>query len=194
MAQISNIEEFKSRLVDGGARPTLFYVTCNFPTSGSVATDKDGLTTLSYMAKAASIPESIVSNIDVGFFGRRVKLAGDRTYNNWAVSIINSEDFRIRNAFEEWHSALNAPVSNTRGLPGIASYKKDVTVTQLSQDGFAVRTYKLIGVFPIQIGAIDLSWDNQNTIEEFPVTFAYDYWTLQEGASTPIGPLPTLTI
>jgi len=183
MATISNIEEFKTRLVNGGARPTLFYVTCNFPNNSSSAAGKEELTSMSYMAKAASIPESIISNIDVGFFGRKVKLAGDRTYNNWAVSIINSETFDVRSAFEEWHFDLNLPVSNIReaSMTQILNYKKDVTVTQLSQNGLPLRTYRMIGAFPIQIGAIDLSWDNQNTIEDFPVTFAYDYWILDQG-------------
>jgi len=176
---IGNIEEFKARLINGGARPTLFYVSCAFPNlNNSSAAGKEDLTNMAYMCKAASIPESVINAIPVGYQGRTVKLAGDRSYNNWAVSIINTEDFAIRNAFENWHFQLNLPVDNIRvpNMVPLLNYKTDVIVTQLGQGGEEIRSYRMVGAFPLQIGAIDLSWDNLNTIEEFPVTFAYDYW------------------
>lgn len=182
---ITNIEEFRSRLVTGGARPTLFRITNPFPrTLGADATD------LSYMAKAASIPEEIISQISVGYFGRKIKLAGDRTYRDWNLTIINDETYSIRNVFEIWHNLLNSPEGNVRAFsyvnPNI--YKTDVIVEQLSQSGDVSRMYNLVGAFPIRIGDIRLSWDEQNTIEEFDVTFAYDYFTSPANPSSS-GPL-----
>ena len=178
MVAIPNIEEFKARLINGGARPTMFSVSCTFPNTEGNASGKNELTYLSYMAKAASIPADTIGQIPVGFFGRKVQLAGDRSYSNWGVSIINSEDFIVRRAFEDWHFHLNAPVANVRNpaLLALRNYKTDVTVTQLGQDGRELRSYRMIGAFPAQIGEITLSWDVQNTIEEFDVVFAYDYF------------------
>ena len=177
---ITNIEEFKSRLITGGARPTLFRIENPFPSHlGADATD------LSYMAKAASIPEEIISPISVGYFGRKIKLAGDRTYRDWNLTIINDEMYSIRTVFETWHNLLNSPAENVRDLSFLNPliYKTDLVVRQLSQSGFQPQIYKLIGAFPIRIGDIKLSWDDQNTIEEFDVTFAYDYF-LSGGVNT----------
>lgn len=187
---ITNIEEFRSRLVTGGARPTLFRITNPFPSTLGADAEE-----LSYMAKAASIPEEIISPISVGYFGRKIKLAGDRTYRDWNLTIINNEMYSIRNVFESWHNLLNSPEGNVRAFSYINPniYKTDVNVEQLNQGGDISRIYKLVGAFPIRIGDIRLSWDDQNTIEEFDVTFAYDYFTSPANPSSS-GPLigPTL--
>jgi hypothetical protein len=188
MTGITNIEEFRSRLVTGGARPTLFRILNAFP--NTLRADAEGL---SYMAKAASIPEEIISPISVGYFGRKIKLAGDRTYRDWNLTIINDEAYSIRSAFESWHNRLNSPEGNVRAFTYINPnvYKTDVKVEQLSQSGDVSRLYNLVGAFPIRIGDIRLSWDDQNTIEEFDVTFAYDYFTSPANPSSsnaPVGP------
>ena len=45
------------------------------------------------MCKAANMPASNVASIDVPFRGRIFKVAGDRTIDNWTVTIINDEGF-----------------------------------------------------------------------------------------------------
>jgi hypothetical protein len=178
MALITDIEEFKGKLSTGGARPTLFYITNPYP-AGFIGNDNPGaLSQLSYMARAASIPEEIISPISVGYFGRKIKLAGDRTYRDWSLSVINDEMFSVRRLFESWHFNLNAPVENkrTEDFTSPNSYKASLRVNQLTQEGSIAATYIIEGAFPIRIGDIKLSWDDQNTIEEFDVTFSYDYF------------------
>ena len=84
---------------------------------------------------------------------------------------------------EEWSHAINGAVSNLRNL-GSASpslYKTDAQVTQFSKTGVPVRVYNMVGIFPQEIGAIDVGWDNNDQIEEFPVTFNVDYWEVSGG-------------
>ena len=169
-----NINEFKSQLVGGGARPTLFQVQITNPVL-PVADFK-----IPFMVKTAALPGSTLGSYVVPYFGRQVKYAGDRTFEDWPVTIINDEDFLIRNAMEAWSNAINSHDSNTRALP--QSYKSNAIVTQYSKDGRALRTYVFEGMYPVAIDAIPLAWEQTDTIEEFGVTFQYDLWRV-EGAT-----------
>ena len=179
-----NINDFKTRgLTLGGARPALFQVDFNVP-RGITGVNGQSLQSVSYVCRAAEIPASTVGSIDVSYFGRRIKLAGDRTFNDWTATFMNDEDFGVRTLFEAWSNGLNRLVTNVRD-PGAASdagngttggYKADLTVNQYGKDGTLLRKYRIVGAFPTEVGTISLDWESQNQIETFPVTFAYDYW------------------
>lgn len=171
-----NIATFKSRgLVYGGARPSLFEVVLTPPTNLSL--NAAALQKFVFTCKAAELPESTISNIEIPYFGRRIKVAGERSFSDWSVTIMNDEDFGVRSMFEAWHNAINTIVSNVR-LPQVSAeqYKTLMDVTQYSKDGDVLRTYQLVGAFPTQVSGITLGWDSQNAIEEFTVNFSYDYW------------------
>ncbi len=168
-----SINEFKSRLTYGGARPTLFQVQLSNPIA-PLANLK-----VPFMAKAASLPASTIGQIEAPFMGRKVKYGGDRSFEPWTVTIINDEDFQIRNALEAWSNAINTHVSNDRALP--QNYKSDAIVIQYGKDGRILRQYSFQGLFPQNISDIPLAWEQQDTIEEFTVTFDYDLWVINGG-------------
>ena len=170
---VFSINEFKSRLVGGGARPSLFQVQITNPIL-PISDFK-----LPFMVKTAALPASNVSSYPVPFFGREIKYAGDRTFEPWTVTVINDEDFAIRNAMEAWSNALNSHVSNTRALP--QQYKSDAIITQYGKDGRTLRIYNFEGLFPINISEIGMAWEATNQIQEFSVTFDYDLWTIVGG-------------
>lgn len=172
-----NINGFKHYgLVHGGARPSLFTVQLNLPPN--IGLDPQSATKFRFLCRSAALPESTVASIDVPYFGRKIKIAGDRTFQDWSVNVMNDEDFNLRGMFEAWSNALNRMVANVRD-PGISSeqYKVDLEVFQFGKDGEIIRSYILNGAFPTQIGAIALDWDSANQIESFSVNFAYDFWT-----------------
>jgi hypothetical protein len=169
-----NINEFKSQLVGGGARPTLFQVQITNPIT-SAADLK-----LPFMVKTAALPASNVGFYPVPYFGRQIKYAGDRTFEPWTVTVINDEDFLIRNAMESWSNAINSHDTNTRALP--QQYKSNAIITQFSKTGAALRTYVFEGIYPENIEGIPVSWEAVDQIEEFTVTFQYDLWRV-EGAT-----------
>jgi hypothetical protein len=171
-----NISTFKSNgLVYGGARPSLFNIFLSVPQG--IGIDNTSVDKFRFVCRSAELPESTVSAIDVPYFGRKVKVAGDRSFGDWSVTVMNDEDFAVRSMFETWSNALNRMVSNIRD-PNVAAenYKTDLEVIQYGKDGSAIRSYMFVGAFPTSIGAISLSWDSASSIEEFPVTFSYDYW------------------
>jgi hypothetical protein len=168
-----SINEFKSQLVGGGARPSLFQVQITNPIVG-VADFK-----VPFMVKTAALPASTVNSFPVPYFGRQVKYAGDRIFDQWTVTIINDEDFLVRNAMEAWSNAINSHVSNTRALP--QQYKSDAIITQYSKDGSTLRIYNFEGLFPINVSEIGMAWEATDQIQEFTVTFDYDLWTIVGG-------------
>lgn len=164
-----SINDIKSQLTFGGARQNLFQV--QITNKGNNTADFK----VPFMVEAASIPASNLGTIEVPYFGRKLKLAGDRVFDTWAVNIINDEDFLIRNAMEDWSGKINKLQSNVRTL---ADYKSTAQVTQFSKSGFPIRVYQFIGIFPASVGNIDLNWAANDQIESFPVQFQYDYWTV----------------
>ena len=172
-----NINEFKSQLTGGGARPTLFQVQILNPV------DPTADFKIPFMVRAAGIPSSTVGSYEVPYFGRQVKYAGDRTFEDWTVTIINDEDFAIRNALEAWSNSINSHDGNTRALP--QDYKTNAIITQFSKDGSALRSYVFEGMFPVSIEGIEMDWSSTDAIEEFTVTFQYDLWKVEGATGIP---------
>ena len=171
-----NISTFKSRgLVYGGTRPSLFSVTLSVP--GGLGIDNVSVDKFRFLCTSAELPSSSVSAIEVPYFGRRIKVAGDRAFSDWSVNILNDEDFSIRSLFELWSNALNRLVANVRD-PAITEeqYKTDLQVIQYSKDGSAIRSYSIVGAFPTSVSGIGLDWSSTNQVESFSVSFSYDYW------------------
>ena len=190
MARLKTISQFKSALSGGGARPNLFEVELTtFPSGISWDADK-----FKYLCKAAALPASNISPIDVPFRGRIFKVAGDRTIDTWTVTIINDEDFKLRRAFEAW-TELIAKLDNNLGATQPAAYMSNATVYQLGRgaqinsttsagsDSSILAAYKFVDIFPTSVSNIDLSYDSGDTIEEFTVEFQVQSYEIISGST-----------
>jgi hypothetical protein len=174
-----NIQEIRSQLVLGGARNSLFQVQIANPANGA------GDVKVPFMVKAAQIPASTLGMIEVPYFGRKIKIAGDRTFAEWTVTVINDEDFLIRNAMEQWMHSINSHAGNIREF-GSASpllYKSNAQITQFSKTGVPIREYTFNGMFPTEVSTIEMAWETTDAIEEFTVTFQYDFWEVSGGVT-----------
>jgi hypothetical protein len=174
-----NIQEIRSQLALGGARASLFQVQIANPANGA------GDVKVPFMVKAAQIPASTLGMIEVPYFGRKIKIAGDRTFAEWTVTVINDEDFLIRNAMEQWMNSINSHAGNIREF-GSASpllYKSNAQITQFSKTGVPIREYTFNGMFPTEVSAIEMAWETTDAIEEFTVTFQYDFWEVSGGVT-----------
>jgi len=167
---ILGVDDFKSKLRGGGARPNLFKATVNFP--GYAGGDVE-LT--SFLCKTAQLPASVMNVIEIPFRGRQLKIAGDRTFETWTVTILNDTDFSIRNAMERWMNGINAHAANT-GLTNPVDYQADLIVEQLDRDESVVKKYNFRGCFPTNISAIDVNYETVDQVEEFTVEFQVQYW------------------
>lgn len=167
---ILGVDDFKSKLVGGGARANLFKATVNFP--GYAGGDVE-LT--SFMIKAAQLPASIIAPITIPFRGRQLQIAGDRTFEPWTITVINDASMNVRNAFERWMNGINQHNANT-GLTNPTDYQADMVVEQLDKAGEITKRYDIRGSFPTNISAIEVSYDSENVIEEFTVELQVQYW------------------
>lgn len=169
------VNEFRSQLTGDGARPNLFEVTMPFPEFSDPGNAQKKLT---FMCKTAQLPGSTIGSVSVQYFGRELKFAGNRTFPDWSITIINDEDFIVRNAFERWMNGINSHYFNLRDPLALApfDYTSDATVTQYGKTGNELKRYKFIGMFPTDVTPIDVDWGSNDTIEEFSVTLSYQWW------------------
>lgn len=171
-----NVAEFRANMVGDGARPNLFSVSLVFPTF--VTGGADAGRKITFMAKGAQLPGSTVGTVPVYYFGRELKLPGNRTFPDWTLQIINDEDFSVRNSLESWLNAINSHGGNLRGAQAQSpsDYSVDAEVIQYGKSGNVLKTYKFVGVFPLDIAPIDLDWGSNDSIEEYSATFAFQWW------------------
>jgi len=167
-----NINDFKAKLAGGGARANQFKVTMPFPGYAQVGGEIEDL---AFLCRSTVIPAMEVPSFNVPFRGRSIKIAGDRTIGDWSVTVYNDTNFKLRNAFERWQNGINNMTDN-EGLTNPVDYQVDAFVDHLDRNGNTVKSYTLRGLFPTSIAAIDLTYDEQTAIEEFSVTFAYQYF------------------
>lgn len=172
-----NVTDFRAALVGDGARPNLFMVTLAFPAIAGAAGSTAG-SKVSFMAKSSQLPGSTVGVVPMYYFGRELKFAGNRSFSDWTLQIVNDEDFTIRNAMETWSNAINSHLTNVRNPSALNNfqYTVDATVTQFGKTGNTLKTYNMVGLFPTDIAPIDLDWGSNDSIEEYAVTFSYQYW------------------
>ena len=195
------ILDFRNRIGDL-ARPNLFQVEIGFPgilddgtpsvggatgttenaTQGSAGASKAGpgassASLATFLVKAANIPAATVGVIEVPYRGRTLKIAGDRTFEPWTITVLNDKGFALRSKFEEWSTKIQALQQNLQEPKTIAEYQSNAKVRQYDRQGSVVRSYEFVGVWPSTISAIDLAWDSNDTPEEYTVEFQVQYWT-----------------
>lgn len=172
-----NINRFISNMQGGGASAALFQVQILNPVNATADL------VAPFMIKATQVPPSTIGQYEVPYMGRKIKMAGDRTFESWNVTVMNDENNLVRNAFEHWSSAINGNESNRRNFQtsSPAEYKSQAQISLLSRTGEVMRVYNFVGLWPQSIAGIDLDWNNSDTIQEFQVTFEYDYWEIVGG-------------
>ena len=180
---LRKLTDFKSKLIGGGARSTLFEVVLNFPSIAPASSEV--LDKARFLVKAANLPASNISDITVPFRGRILHVAGDRTFDSWTITVINDTDFAIRSAMENWMNAINR-VSDNTGSTDPASYQADATVFQLDRSGETLRSYRFYDIFPTQVAPINLSYDTEG-IQEFTAEFQVHWWEAAKGVGSAAG-------
>ena len=161
---MATIDEFKSQLIAGGVRSNRFKVF--IPQMGE---------NIEFMCKTAAIPGSTLPVVEVPFRGHRLKIAGDRTFEDWTVTIINDIGFTARTAVENWMESIQELDSGI-GATNLDYLVSRATISQLNRDDSIIATYELYNMYPSTLNQIDLSFDTADEIQSFDVTFSYSHW------------------
>ena len=173
------VSEFKSNIssAGGGARPALYRISVTARDTSFSFSDNESL-----LVKTTAIPTATIAPLTVNYAGRAYKWNGFRTYDNWTVTVINDEDFGIRNKMMQWMRLMGGKFDGERNsgygdqLLGKQFFDGDATVKQLSTSGGVKQTYKFDYLWPTEIAGIPVDWSS-DAIQEYTITFAYDYWT-----------------
>ena len=173
---MANVNQFVNSLQGGGARPNQFKVT--FAALGS---------DFEFLCRSAQIPAMTIGELTIPFRGRQVYVPGDRTYDPWAVTVMNDRSYRIRSTLEAWQNDLqDIGSATTSAAQGSAAYRQ-TTVSQMDRNDRTIRTYTLYDAWPTALDAIDLAFDTNDTLEEFTCTFRFNYMTASGGGVSSSG-------
>lgn len=188
-----DIHAFRTAIPGGGARPSNFEIF--FPVLPNIeAAITTTLAQVPIRAKGASLPAARMTSIPIFYQGRPIQVGGERVFNPWRVTFYNDVDFALRDFFESWNNMMNTMVGNqvlnTDDIMAInGGYKVDgVIVRQLNKQLQDLRAYEFFGMYPEDVGEIQLDWEQGNRIEIFDVTFAYDFWIPSESDTDQLVP------
>lgn len=189
------IQDFRNQLIFQGARQNQFDISLTFPTVANPVGNANQ--EITFMAKAASQPPEEIGVIDVGYFGRKVKVPGDRTFPPWTITVYNDDTHNLRDSFERWSGILNQHYENIR-TPAAQlerDFQTDPIVRQYAKiGGDPIKQYKLVGAWPSEVSPIELDWDTNDQIETFTVTLQYQWWesiSATNGPTTDVADIPT---
>ena len=169
---MANINDFKAVLAGGGARANQFQVTMPFP---GYAAQGGETRVMSFLCRSTNLPGMTLGEVAVPFRGRSLYIAGDRTFETWTTTIMNDTDFLIRNAMERWMNGINA-LSDNSGLSNPSDYQVDAFIDQLDRAGQVIKSYTFRGIFPMTIAPIEVAYDTNDAVEEFEVTYRYQFF------------------
>ena len=148
---MATINQFKANLIGAGPRNNRFEVY--IPRSG---------TKIQFLCKTAALPGQVIEPMEIKYKGLTVKLAGDRTFENWTVGIYNDTEFSVRNEIEAWMEDI-VPKDSSVG-PVVYEYMVDIA------------TYEFFNMWPTNLGAIELDTEGGDAIETFDVEFCYSHF------------------
>lgn len=163
----------------GGARPNRFKVQISWPGQVGAPNVRDEI-----VVSAAGHPASVLGTIQAPYQGRQIPIPGDRTFEDWTITVLNDKSFSHRNAFERWSNLLNSHEGNVQGTDEYRNLVGTLDVMQLDNDDTVLKTYKLFNAWPTNIAQIDLSYDQNDTLAQYTVTFAYSHWQSATSAAT----------
>lgn len=170
---MAGISDFKAQMVQGGFRPNQYKCNIVFPAAipgGAAAGQK-----VQFLAKASSLPSTNIESVSMAYRGRPIKFAGERTFQPWTIEVYTDTDFIVRNAFEAWIDTMQK-YNSTGGSILPITYQADLEAVALDRNDQEVKKYKFVDAYPTEVSAINLSWDTNNEIATFQVTFDYNYF------------------
>ena len=181
----SGIDTFKTALEYGGARPSLFEFSINAGTAAPA-----DLSDMKLYCNVSALPPLTVTPIERQYFGRTVKIPGDMVFGDLSTTVIQTEAGTERAGIETWMQKINSHVENKRTYDGqMGSDWAEGQLQQYDKAGKSILTVKFIGLWPMTLAEIPLSYDTMSDIEQFDVTWAYQYYTLV--GTTPISNFTT---
>jgi hypothetical protein len=103
-----------------------------------------------------------------------MKVPGDRTFADWTATVINDEAYVLRKAILQWQASITG-FGKFISTAGVSNAHKKITIQPYNREG--VKNTHAVNVYgwPSEVGAIDLSWETVDAIQEYTVTFSISW-------------------
>jgi hypothetical protein len=173
---MSKIQEVMTQYGGNFARPTKFNVMLD-PPFEIKGVDRS----VDILAKEVQVPSMTLDTIDLSIKGHPLKYPARLNQNQeFSITFYVDEHYNIRNMFTDWISAMDnryygSRNSNTSQL--VKNRNKYGNLLIIARDFDETANKPLVwafeGVYPTNIGEINFSSENKDTIQEMTVTFAY---------------------
>jgi len=162
---MATIDQFKANLIGAGPRNNRFEVF--IPRTGSK---------IQFLCKTAALPGQTITPLELKYKGLSFKLAGDRTFEDWAVTMYNDTEFSVRTAVEQWMQDIVPLADSTLADTGYEYMVDKATVTQLGRDDSVLATYEFFNMWPTTLGQIELDTEGGDALTTTDVTFCYSHF------------------
>ena len=129
--------------------------------------------TLLLRAQTTALPERSFGSILIPFKQTAgVKFPGKVTYTHTLdMTFIEGEDRKILDTF---YKMMNAIIDDKSGI-GTLSYKRDIYIHLINQDGSVEKKIKLVGTYPERMSGVELNQESETPMI-FTITFSFDRW------------------
>ncbi len=174
---MTSVANFLGNFQGGGLRPNRYRVVLSFP---AIVGNFGAGQKIGFTCKAASIPATNQGVVEVPYMGRMVKLPGDKTFDDWSVTILLDNDLLGRGVFERWHDKMLAFDRNVAASVNPVDFMVDAEVRLLDRKDQVIDIYTVRNMFPSQVGEITLGYDQNDAVAEQQVTFAINGWSSRE--------------
>ena len=175
---MANLNTFVQKLSGGGARANQFEISI---TAAPVSVGGDLFT---FLCRSGQVPGMTVGEVAVPFRGRNVYVAGDRTYDAWTVTVFSDAAWTLRGGLEQWSNMLQDMGAESTGTTNPSAYYGQATVTQMDRNESPINAYTLYQVWPQTVDPVDLAYDTNDAVEEFGVTWRFNWMTSGAGGGT----------
>jgi len=128
-------------------------------------------------AKGGSIPGRTIGTVAVPYMGLQFRVPGAASYpgsDSFQLTFYADSENLIRTVFERWSEQTFDDATSTGDYRLFDS--STVSLAQLNQKLEVTNRYKLIGCFPVEVGALTYSTVGGGETIEFTATLCYQYW------------------
>lgn len=136
--------------------------------------------TLSMRCESVEFPGRTISTVDDVSYGPSTKHAYEVAYGEITLGIIASEDMTERKYFEDWMDKIVIPSGTSIRGGGHVKYYNEyatgtVSIYQINDQNQQIAKCVCYGAYPIGVGPIALSYEDENTYQRFAITITYRY-------------------
>jgi len=182
LAKLKNTQKTPNNIVEhlealkqikyGFFRSNLFEFTfVNLPNKKSSSIFENFGVPTNLMAKGIEFSHDQLASIRTKYDMHNSAIASNRTLSNTlSVTFYDDNSGNTREFISKW---INTTVPTMNTIPFLDEYSAEIKITKLNDKYNAIETYNFNDVFPLSVGATQMTYGSSGTIMEISVTFAY---------------------